>query len=352
MQILQVTPSYSPSIGGIEEHVKNISERLAKEHRVVVFTSRPSGQLPGEEEINGVLVKRFRMFSPNNAYYLSLGIARELRRSEFDIVHGHNYHAFPLYFCRYAKAKNFVVTPHYHGHGHTRFRDFLIKLYKPFGKKIFEDASRIIAVSKYERELLKKDFDIAEGKISLIPNGINLAEFAGLEKVARNPKTILYVGRLEEYKGVQYIIPTLPLLSRDYCLQVIGKGPYRGKLLELVDKLGLNDRVSFYQDLSRQKLVEMYAGAGVFVVLSRYEASSIVVAEALAAKVPCIVANAVALKEWVNNDYCFGIGYPIDSNRLADLINQASEAKVTGAKIWDWDEVAQQVSELYKGLSN
>lgn len=348
MKIVQVSQGYYPSIGGVEEHVRNISERLAREHQVVVFAGGYSGNLPGEEEINGVLVRRFRSFSPNDAYHVSFEMARELKSREFDIVHGHNYHALLLYSCRYAKAKKFVVTPHYHGHGHTRFRDFLIKLYKPFGKRVFEDASRVIAVSSYEKELLKKDFGIDESKISFIPNGLNLAEFGNLEKVARNPRTILYIGRLEEYKGVQYIIQTLPLLNQDFRLQVVGKGAYKRKLLELVDKLGLNERVSFYQDLPREELVRMYAGAGVFVLLSRCEAYSIVVGEALAAGVPCIVAKMMALKEWVNGKNCFGIDYPVDNNRLAELINRSSEVRVTGVKLWDWDEVARQISELYQ----
>ena len=348
MKIVQVSQDYHPSIGGIEEHVRNISERLAKEHQVVVFAGGYSGNLPREEKINGVLVRRFKSFSPNDAYHISFEMARELKSSDFDIVHGHNYHALPLYSCRYAKAKKFVVTPHYHGHGHTWFRDFLIKLYKPFGKKIFEDASRIIAVSNYEKELLKKDFGIAESKISLISNGLNMAEFRSLEKVARNSRTILYIGRLEEYKGVQHIIQTLPLLNQDFCLQIVGRGPYKGKLLELVDKLGLNERVSFYQDLPREELVQMYARAGVFVLVSRYEAYSMVVGEALAVGVPCIVANTMALKEWVNGKSCFGIDYPIDNNKLAELINRASEVKVTGVRLWDWDEVAQQISKLYE----
>jgi len=348
MRILEVCPNYYPFIGGVEEHVRNISQRLAKEHQVTVFAGDPSGKLAKEEEINGVLVKRFKSFAPQAAYHLSLEMMRELRKSEFDIVHAHNYHALPLYFAHYAKRGKFVVTPHYHGHGHTPIRDFFIKLYKPLGKKILKDADRTIAVSNYEKELLLKDFGIAENKISVIPNGVDLAEFSGLEGIEKDTETILYVGRLEEYKGVQYIIQTLPLLNGDFCLQIVGKGPHKGKLLHLVDKLGLNNRVSFYQDLSREKLLQMYARAAVFVLLSQHEAFSIVVAEALAAKTSCVVANTSALTEWIDNKNCFGIDYPIDNNKLAELINQASEAKVMDMRLWCWDEVTQQIFELYQ----
>jgi len=43
MRILQVSPRYYPTIGGIEEHVRNIGERLAREHEVTVFACDPWG---------------------------------------------------------------------------------------------------------------------------------------------------------------------------------------------------------------------------------------------------------------------------------------------------------------------
>lgn len=348
MKILQVCPQYYPTIGGVEEHVRNLSERLAKEHEVTVFTGDPSGKLLKEEKIAGVRIRRFRTFTPGNAYHVSFEMARELKRSTFDIVHGHNYHALPLYFARNAVAKKFVVTSHYHRHGHTPTRNFLIKIYKPFGKKIFDHADKIIAVSKYEKQLLLNDFAIEEAKISIIPNGVNLSEICKLQVVPRKLNAILYVGRLEEYKGAQHIIKTLPLLDKEVHLEIVGRGPHKSNLLAQVDKLGLNDRVRFYQDLSRQELLKMYAKAGIFVLLSQHEAFSIVVAEALASKTSCIVANTSALSEWIDDKNCYGINYPIDSAELARIITEVIGKKVSAVKLWDWDEVVQKVIELYK----
>jgi glycosyltransferase involved in cell wall biosynthesis len=347
MKILQVCPKYYPSIGGVEEHVRNISERLAREHEVTVFACDPSGKLPKQEEINGVLVKRFKSFSPGDAYHISFEMLKELKKSQFEVVHGHSYHAFPLYFSRNAKAEKFMVNPYYHGHGHTPVRNFLIKVYKPFGKKIFEGADRIIAISNYEKELLLRDFAIEEDKLSVVPPGIDLAELGSLGGICKEPKTILYVGRLEKYKGVQHIIQSLPLLDKDFGLEIVGKGPYKAYLVALVDKFGLNDRVKFYQDLSRQELLKMYRKTEVFTLLSQYETFSIVVAEALAAKTPCIVANTSALSEWIDNKNCFGIDYPINNAKLAELINKVTGKKVGDVKLWDWDEVARQIAELY-----
>jgi len=347
MKILQVCPAYFPAIGGLEQHVRNISQRLAREHDVTVFATDPSGKLPEEEEINGVLVRRFRSFSPNNAYHLSFEMLRELRRSEFDVVHGHGYHAFPLFFSRYAKRRRFITTPHYHGHGHTVVRDFLLKLYRPFGKKIFQQADKIITVSSYEKDLLIRDFKIPDAKIVVIPNGIDLADFKHLEKAAKRYKTILYVGRLEEYKGVQHVVQALPLLNEGIRLEIVGQGPYKERLTRLAKELGVGDRIDFYQDLPRKELLNRYADADLFVMLSKYEAFSITVAEALASKTICLVANASALREWVDGENCFGIDYPVRSDQLASLIEEVIRRQVGDVKLWDWDEVVEETIRVY-----
>jgi len=348
MKILQVCPKYFPSFGGVEQHVKNISERLARKYEVTVFTTDSSGKLPREEEINGVLVKRFRSLSPNNAYHFPFGMLKELRSSKFDIVHGHAYHAFPLLFSRYAKKEKFVITPHYHRYGHTPLRNFLIKFYKPFGRKIFQEANRIIAVSSYEKRLLLRDFRINSNKVSMIPNGVDWGEFCKLEKKVKEYKTILYIGRLERYKGIQYVIQSLSLLDENIHLDIVGKGPYKRKLVALTNDLRLSNRVNFYQDLTREELLRMYAKADIFVLLSKYEAFAITIAEALASKIPCLVANTSALKEWVDNKNCFGINYPINCAQLARLINEIIGKKVGKVKLWDWEQVVTELIRIYE----
>jgi hypothetical protein len=70
---------------------------------------------------------------------------------------------------------------------------FTSKLYKPFGRKIFENTDRIIAISNYEKQLLFRDFAIEEDTISVIPPRIHLATFSNLEMVLREPKTNLCI---------------------------------------------------------------------------------------------------------------------------------------------------------------
>jgi 1,2-diacylglycerol 3-alpha-glucosyltransferase len=128
----------------------------------------------------------------------------------------------------------------------------------------------------------------------------------------------------------------------------VGHGPYKKKLLKLATELEVGNRIEFYQDLPREELLHRYANADLFIMPSKHEAFSIAVAEALAAKTPCIVANASALKEWVDNENCFGIDYPIEIEELAQLIDKVMGKKVGDVRLWDWEEVVAEVIKIYE----
>jgi glycosyltransferase involved in cell wall biosynthesis len=354
MKILQVCPKYYPETGGVEEHVKNISERLAEKFEVSVFATDPTGKLPKEELVNNVKVIRFKSWAPCEAYYFSTTLKKHLTKhsDSFDIVHAHNYGALPALYAAQTKGKNkLVFTPHYHGTGHTFIRALLHKPYKFLGKTIFEKADKIVCVSNYEKGLIINNFKVDEEKIVVIPNGVNLEEFRGLKRTKKkNYKTILCVGRLEEYKGIQYLIKVLPLLEGDVDLEIVGKGPYKEKLVKLARKLNVTERVKFFQDLPRNKLLQRYANADVFILLSKHEAYGLSVAEALCAGIPCIVANTSALTEWVDSENCFGIDYPIDLDALADLIMKVIGKGVCKSAVLDWNEAANRLTKLYVEL--
>ncbi len=354
MRIAQVCPRFYPYIGGVETHVYEIARRLAKDFEVEVLTTDPSGKLPKFEEIDGITVRRFKSFAPQEAYYFSLDLYRYLKRNseKYDIIHAHNYHAFPAFLAYLNRRNRFVFTPHYHAHGHTFFRNILHKPYKMVGKRMFEKADAVICVSNYEKNLILKNFNIDVSKIYLIPNGVNLEEFKVAKRIKREKdrsfKKILYVGRIEKYKGLDYVVKALKYLD-NFILEIVGKGSYKPKIIELARDLDVLNRIRFYQDLSREELVRRYAEADVLVLLSRHEAFGMVVAEALASGTPCIVSNTSALIEWVDNRNVFGIDYPIDVPKLAKLIEEVSRVEVRGIKLYTWDDVVKRLIEVYYG---
>jgi glycosyltransferase involved in cell wall biosynthesis len=343
----------------VETHVKEISERLVKAgHDVEVITTDPTGKLSTKETINGVKVIRLRSFAPGNAYYFAPQIYTYLKKHDYDVIHAHSYHALPAFFASLGRhSGKFVFTPHYHRRGHTVFRDLLHKPYRILGRIIFSRADSIICVSEYEKRLVESDFEVA-AKTVKIPNGINLKEFEDLRQPGKNSnrkagreKILLYVGRLEEYKGVQYVIQSLPELQ-DFRLKIVGKGPYEAELRNMVKSLGVERRVEWLKELSRKELLKCYADADIFLMLSSHEAYGITVAEALAAGTPCIVAKGSALEEFVDGRNCIGIENPVSKQKVARALKEIKkkerkENSVIGKNIMDWVEVSARIEKQY-----
>lgn len=359
MKIAQICPRYSPDIGGVETHVKEISERLVKAgHDVEVITTDPTGKLSKQEIINGVKVIRFRSFAPGNAYYFAPQIYTYLKKHDYDVIHAHSYHAFPAFFASLGRhGGKFVFTPHYHRHGHTVFRDLLHKPYRLLGKMIFSWADSVICVSEYEKKLVESDFEVATKTVK-IPNGINLKEFKDLRQPEKNSnmdsrreKILLYVGRLEEYKGVQYIIQSLHELQ-DFRLKIVGKGPYEAELRNMAKSFGVEGRVEWLKELSRKELLECYADADIFLMLSSHEAYGITVAEALAAGIPCVVATGSALEEFVDGRNCVGIENPVSKQKVIKALKEIEskgrkEKSGIDENIMDWNEVSFRIERQY-----
>jgi glycosyltransferase involved in cell wall biosynthesis len=353
MKIAQICHEYFPHIGGVEEHVRNISEQLAKENDVTVFTTDPHGKLSKKEMLNNVKIERFKAWAPSDAYFFSNDLLRNLKLNlnKFDVAHVHNYHAFPaLYAACAKKTTKIVFTPHFHGRGGSLFRTILGNPYKLFGKEIFRKADFVVCVSQYEKALMQRNFKVADNKIAVIPNGINVEEFQNLKKNYKDNYVLLYVGRLEKYKRIQFLIRTMTKLDDNVFLEIVGQGPYKNSLVNLARELNVNRRITFSNGLDRDKLLEKYAEANLFVTLSENEAYGIVVAEALASGTPCIVADVSALHDWIDNINCFGIGNTINIDQLSTLVKKVVRIKIEKVKLPTWVEVAGALQSLYNDI--
>lgn len=364
MKIAQVVGRYYPCVGGVETHVKEISERLVKKaFEVEVLTTDPSGKLPREEVINDVKIKRFRSWAPDGAYYFSRGLKRHLLNNsdDYDIIHAHSYHSFPALYATRAKASNiFVFTPHYLGKSPNFFRNLLHTPYKFVGKEIFKKADKVICVSEYEKKLVINNFKVEDERISVIPNGVNRDE---LSKFKWSPDfsvpKITYAGRLERrQKNVDKLIRSFELLLREYGvnaeLVIIGCGPYEHEMKRLIKKLGLQNRVTLRRWLPRRQFIEELASSNVFVTPSQHECYCIAVAEAIVLGVPTVVSNSTALSWYVKKGWAFGINPPITPQRIASAIDKVlttpqRETYDSFDEILSWDDVvAELIEQIYE----
>jgi glycosyltransferase involved in cell wall biosynthesis len=358
MRILMVTKFYHPRIGGVETTVKELCEEFVRRgHRCTVVTM--DHELRGRVMINGVEVIRCPVDSKllgglNRHVWRHL--SQEVRPGMFDIVHLHSYHillsAQSAYLCHRHKVP-FIFSAHYHGKGHTPLRDLLFRSYRFAGKNVLRWSEKITCVSEYEKGLLLRDFPGLEGKVGVIPSGIKGFPILTVE---RRKDTLLYVGRVTRYKGIDHVLQAVKVLKergKEVRLRVVGSGPEEGALHELAQQLGVDEAVTWLGDVGDDELNREYRSSAALVLLSAAEAYGLVVAEALSCGTPAIVAKKEALVEFLNEPGCVGVDWPPDPEKVADTVQrvlEGREATKVGSfsnKIAPWRVIAQEYLRLY-----
>lgn len=187
----------------------------------------------------------------------------------------------------------------------------LIKFLKTLLSKTFDEK---LAISKF----LQKKLPI---RTKLINNPFDNDLF-NIGSKERDPKTILFVGRLEWSKGCQTLIRTLQILNKQkekYKLFIIGDGASKKKLEELAKKLKVSKYVFFKGACSQLEIAKFMKKINILVVPSLWEEPfGIVALEGMAAGCKLVGTNTGGLKEAINK---YGLFYEKnDSNQLSKII--------------------------------
>lgn len=345
MKIGFVTSQYRPHTGGVETHVEQLATRLVNRgHTVTVISAGADPRLADTAVRDGILVRRFTPVGPTDAFHLALGIGPLVRRSDFDIVHVHNYHSFPFAIGAIGSQSPVVCTPHYHGGSADPIRDRLLSIYKPIGRIAFRKATAVVAVSTWEQDQLAADFGIGS---TVIPNGIDVDRFRSTTPDDTTGPTLLTVGRLVEYKGVQHVIRALTDLP-EYRLRVAGDGPYRESLEACARVEGVDDRVEFLGYVPDSELARQYASADAFVSMSSVEAAGITVGEALAAGTPAVVRPSKGLRDWARRDDCLSA----DPGSLADAVGRVRSLSAPSEPLPTWEQAVDKLESIYRNTAD
>ncbi len=364
-KILAITPSYDPCIGGLEVVVKVVTERLARQGHLCSLLTLNTCGAEEEEELNHVYIKRFSAriskrlfdFSPEMLMYT---LRNRRAFSTFDVVHIHGYWSLlTLQMVVLIKkvvnpSQKIVCSPYYHGSGRTNIANILHKMLLPFGKWMLRQVDAVICVSDYESTLLQRHLSVPREKIWTIPIGVEKIERKRKEREKGDRISLLYVGRVVEYKGIQFILSAMAKLKDEHqvdsSLTIIGEGEYANELKNRIKRLRLEREVTWLARLPPEALDTEYAKADILILLSRMESYGLVVAEALAHGTPCIVSKTSALTEFLDEPGCFGLDYPPDDEALANLIRHVNSTTVVGQlsrKVQVWNDVANDYLETY-----
>jgi len=354
MRILQIATHYYPRIGGLEYVVKSVSERLARMgHNVIVIAGEPEIEEPREEEVNDVRVIRWPTWSPGDAYHIPRrrgkleALLGELSR-DVDVIHVHSVHSvFSMFSLKLVKRKasKIIVTPHYHGTGHTIFRRLLWSYWRPYVRRLLKD-SIVHTVSRLEANLVERDFGC---KTVTIENGVE----EWLRSVKWDPEGyVMYSGRLEKYKNIHVLAQIVNILNKQYDLnlkfKVFGRGPYRADLEKFLKTIGVEYELSDFKPY--KEYIDTLSRANLLGLLSEREAYGQSVNEANAIGVPVVIA-----KPW---------GFNFEGRSRTLIVDPKLPLHVIASKVYDllakaplegvsrvptWDEVVETyIAKLYR----
>ena len=127
-------------------------------------------------------------------------------------------------------------------------------------RNIVDAADINIAISTHTANILKKV--IGEIDTVIIPYGVTIPKKQDYPK----KNYILFVGRLVERKGVEYLIRAMKSVEKEYVLKIVGAGPIISKLKRIAQADQLSSRVEFLGKVSDGKLIDLYKEASVFVL--------------------------------------------------------------------------------------
>ena len=232
------------------------------------------------------------------------------------------------------------------------------------------ESSEVIVNSNYMKSELQRLFGLPFEKINVIPNGVNLNQFNGIERdydfrrkfAMDNEKIILFIGRLVHEKGIQNLISAMPKILANYHdskLIIAGKGGMIDELKAQVNALGLGNKVYFTGYLASKDVQKMYKCADVSVFPSTYEPFGIVALEAMLSGTPVVVSDIGGLNEIVDHGVNGMKSYAGNPNSLADSIltllydyklcdTVTKNAKAKVKNEYNWTKIAQDTHFTYQ----
>lgn len=384
MKILMLTWEYPPRIvGGIAKVVYDLSKRLIKDGHEVTVVTYKEGETPYYENDKGVEVYRVDNYiiNPNNFidWIMQLNFNLVAKASEimnkngkFDVIHAHDWLvANAAKTLKSSYNIPIVATIHATESGRNGgIRDEQQRYINDTEWMLTYEASEVIVNSNYMKNEVQRLFGLPFEKINVIPNGINLNIYNGIErnyefrrKYARdNEKIIMCAGRLVYEKGFQYLIDAAPkILSRynDAKFIIAGKGGMLNELKEKATYLGISDKVYFTGQLTPKELYTMYRCADIAVFPSTYEPFGLVAIEGMYAGTPIVVSDIGGLNEIVEHGVTGMKSYAGNPNSIADSIlallfdyqlayNIAKNGKAKIKEIYNWTKIAQDTHFIYQ----
>lgn len=324
---------HSLHIGGAEKVLVNIANLANKDNfNIIVCCIKEKGVLAEQLEQNGIKVILVPKIGRSKYTKIIQGLRSVIKDHKPDIIHTHGDIALidlgPVYLLDglFRKFPRWIHTFHFGNYPHIKKRYL-------YSQAIFSKfVNRLIAVSDSQKVSLEKCMKIPEDKIQVIHNGVNKNPYIDDESIIQSKKkelglddNLILIGCiavLTEQKGIIYLLNSVQSVVTKYenvRFLIIGGGPLQEELEQRVVTLGLEKYIIFSG--WRDDALQLFSILDIFVMPSLWEAFSVVLIEAMAARRK-IVATDVADNRRI-----------IDSGKSGIIVPAMSSEAITCALI-------------------
>jgi phosphatidyl-myo-inositol alpha-mannosyltransferase len=376
MKIGLVSPYDWSYPGGVQDHIAHLAAELRSRGNTVRILTPATGLRARQVEY-GVYKLGWAAPVRVNGSIARVAVAPDwrgriralLRREQFDVLHLHEplASALPLTMLHLSGVADTLYVGTFHAWARrslTSTSDWAYYSARPLLGRYFRRLHGRIAVSPAAVEFVSRFFP---GEYRIIPNGVDLGRFSdGIPPLAQYNDgrfNIVFLGRLEQRKGLKYLLRAIPIIRQHYPntrFLIGGDGPQRVGFQTYVAQAGWRD-VVFLGRVPAEQLPSLYATADVFCAPNTGgESQGIVLLEAMASGRPVVASDIPGFRSVIRNQRDGLLVGPKNHEQLAwavcHLLEDADERRRLAvaarerANEFGWEHVADQVLDYYREL--
>ncbi len=339
MNILMMTNTYVPHVGGVSRSVAAFTKELRRSgHRVVVVCPEYEEQVEDDKDtIRIPAIQHFNGSDFSAVLPIPGFLEKHLKDFKPDVVHSH--HPFlvgstavrvasrykaPLVYTQHTMFEQYT---HYVPLDLPKMKQFVVSLCTGYANM----AEQVIAPSQSIARILR-DRGVRK-PIETVPTGVFIDEFEhgdgqavrASENIPGGAFVVGHVGRLAPEKNLEFLSEAVARFLEDESeahFLVVGYGPSEKKMEDFFAKRRLQDRVHFLGKHSGQSLVDAYHAIDVFAFSSKSETQGLVLIEAMAAGVPAVALDASGVRDVLEDRKN---GYLLSEDEVAGFVRALKE---------------------------